>query len=507
MTAAGPRILLIGGNYRALCVLEHLLERGERVVAFVGQEAGEAPDFCADILEICDRSSVAARSGRKFGEEMVRWLEDRIRPELAIAVGVSTEIPLAVGGNCRLGLLDVVDRDPPGAGPVVELRQRGLTAVERRVDAGDGAHPEDVFVGIVDATLAALDEYLDRLTAVGSSQRDRVPLRPRSLPADDLELLARRPRAGDETAALEREVGEYVGAERVFALRSHREALELLAQSLELRDGDEVICAALGSGAAVEGLRRSGARAVFADVREDRLTLDPSRIDELLGPRTRGLLIGHAFGQPAELDVLYQLAEEHQLEVFEDAGESLGARFGESRLGRSPCACAFRLPLGAAGPEPSLLALSGELAERVAPRVGDRALGDGAAALARGLLERWEDRLSARRRNASVYSSELCRYDAFRVPPSPEQALPVFSHYVLRITRFARTSAEDLRKLLGETGVETSRIRGHCPERELVMLPAAEAARAQGLLLPVAEGITPEQLDRVLEAIFDYAIG
>ena len=141
MTGVGPRILLIGGNYRALCVLEHLLERGERVVAFVGQEAGETPDFCSDILEICDRSSVAARSGRKIGEEMVRWLEDRIRPELAVAVGVLTEIPLAVGGNCRLGLLEVVDRDTPGGGRAVKLRQRGLTVAECPVELGEG--PED----------------------------------------------------------------------------------------------------------------------------------------------------------------------------------------------------------------------------------------------------------------------------------------------------------------------------------------------------------------------------
>ena len=45
MNRKGPRILLIGGTYRALCVLEHLLERGERVVAFLGQEREEERDF------------------------------------------------------------------------------------------------------------------------------------------------------------------------------------------------------------------------------------------------------------------------------------------------------------------------------------------------------------------------------------------------------------------------------------------------------------------------------
>ena len=35
MSANGPRILLIGGTYRALCVLERLLERGDHRFAAV----------------------------------------------------------------------------------------------------------------------------------------------------------------------------------------------------------------------------------------------------------------------------------------------------------------------------------------------------------------------------------------------------------------------------------------------------------------------------------------
>ena len=64
MSQFGPRILLIGGTYRALCVLERLLERGQRVVAFIGQEGGGERDFCPEILELCDRHQIAARSAK-----------------------------------------------------------------------------------------------------------------------------------------------------------------------------------------------------------------------------------------------------------------------------------------------------------------------------------------------------------------------------------------------------------------------------------------------------------
>ena len=125
MNRVGPRILLIGGTYRALCVLERLLERGYRVAAFIGIEGGLERDFCPEILEICDRNSIPARSGHKLGEEIVRWLEDRIRPELSISVGVSAEVPVAVGGNCRLGLIEATDLLASPDCPGVTLRQRG----------------------------------------------------------------------------------------------------------------------------------------------------------------------------------------------------------------------------------------------------------------------------------------------------------------------------------------------------------------------------------------------
>ena len=61
-TSSGPRILIIGGTYRALSVLERLLERGCRVVAYIGIEGGGERDFCPEILEICDRNQIAART-------------------------------------------------------------------------------------------------------------------------------------------------------------------------------------------------------------------------------------------------------------------------------------------------------------------------------------------------------------------------------------------------------------------------------------------------------------
>ena len=493
MNHTGPRILLIGGTYRALCMLERLLERGDRVVAFIGVEGGGERDFCPEILEVCDRASIPARSGHKLGEEIVRWLEDRIRPELAIALGVNTEIPLSIGGNCRLGLLEAIDFFSSDSCPGLILRQRG----------------RDVITRMIDELIGCVEEYLDQVRPSNPLVAVSVPFEAGRNPAAELHAVVSISEPGAQTDRLERAVAEYVGAEHVFALRSATDAFRLLTETLELEEGDEVICPGLLSDAATGGLEGTHAKPVLVDVHPDRLTLDPERAREAIGPRTRGLLISHPLGQPAELDRLYALAEERGLEVMEDGGDTLGARFGDSRLGRAPCACVFRMPVGGrtSCDQVALVTLPGQLANRFRSRAASLRIGEGLASLALRELESQDDRIAARRAVATEYSAQLVRYDAFRVPPTPEEALSVYAGYLLRLTRFARTSADDLHKLLLDGGIETRRLRLPVAERGLAVLPATDGAIATGLLLPIEFDLEDIQQERLLDAIFGYAIG
>jgi dTDP-4-amino-4,6-dideoxygalactose transaminase len=499
----------MGGTYRALCVLERLLERGERVVAFIGQEGSNERDFCPEILEICDRSSIPARSARKMGEEIVRWLEDRIRPDLAIAVGVTSEIPLAIGGNCRLGLLEAIDCLQSDSCPGIALKQRGQVVSSRVLPRSeeDGT-AGDFYLRMVDELLELLGDYLDQLGPSRTAPEISIPFAQFPAGIDPCQI-ASRPEPGPETDALENELAEYLGAHRTVALRSHREALELLSRSLQLADNDEVICPVIVSVDALEAIRSTGARPVFVDVEPGRLTLDPRNIEAAISPRTRAILIAHPFGQPAALAQLYDIAEAAGLEVFEDGGASLGARYGDSRLGRSPCTTVFRMPIGGCDSptHAALVTLPETLAAEFAEDAGGLRLGDSAAAAARQLLRDLDEWIAARQRNASTYSAALGRYDAFDIPPTPEDALPTYASYVLRVTRYSRTTADDLEKLLAENGIEVRRLAPPLRERDLARLGVAENAITSAVLLPVDRHLRETQLDHVLDALFSYAIG
>src|SRR5262249_30686472 len=134
----------------------------------------------------------------------------------------------------------------------------------------------------------------------------------------DLAVLAARSGAGSATDALERLAAEYLGAERVFALQTPRAGFRALLRRLRLAKGDEVVVPGVASAAVVDALRACELQPAYADVHPDRLTLTAASVTSAIGTRTRGLVIAHPLGQPAELHSLYALAEERRLEVIED---------------------------------------------------------------------------------------------------------------------------------------------------------------------------------------------
>ena len=75
------------------------------------------------------------------------------------------------------------------------------------------------------------------------------------------------------------------------------------------------------------------------------------------------------------------------------------------------------------------------------------------------------------------------------------------------MTRFARVSADDLYKLLGDTGIGACRIALPVSERELVRLPAADLLRSYSILLPIGPSLSADQRRVVLDSIFDFAVG
>jgi len=302
----------------------------------------------------------------------------------------------------------------------------------------------------------------------------------------------------------------------VLALDSPADAFAALASALRLGEGDQVICPAYCSKVAVAALRACGAEPIFVDLEPSTLALDTGRLAGAITTATRAILVSHPFGRAAAIDRVYPLAEARGLEVIEDAGHSLGARFDSSRIGRSPCTAVFQVPVPGqaldaalvAGPQ-SLIEAIGSLgpeeeAER-SPSIPALAPARAGATLDR--ITDWDGELESRLQIGHAYTEQLARYDAFRIPSSAPERPTTYAGYALSLTRFARTSADDLQRLLLEGGVESQRPAMPARERDLADLPVAESARHNTIVLPAHSELSEDDLQLVLDLLFDYAIG
>ena len=126
---------------------------------------------------------------------------------------------------------------------------------------------------------------------------------------------------------------EITGCHRVLLTTSCTDALEMTALLLNLQPGDEVIVPSFTfvSGANAYALR--GARIVFADIRPDTLNLDETRLEPLLTPRTRAILVVHYGGIACEMDTILRLASQHGIPVIEDNAHGLFGRYRGRNLG------------------------------------------------------------------------------------------------------------------------------------------------------------------------------
>ena len=124
-----------------------------------------------------------------------------------------------------------------------------------------------------------------------------------------------------------------LGVPKVLLTTSCTHALEMSALLLDLKAGAEVIVPAFTFVSTINAFVLRGARPVFADIRPDTLNLDESRLEALITPRTRAIVVVHYAGVACEMDAIMEIADRHGVPVVEDNAHGLFARYKGKYLG------------------------------------------------------------------------------------------------------------------------------------------------------------------------------
>jgi CDP-6-deoxy-D-xylo-4-hexulose-3-dehydrase len=94
-----------------------------------------------------------------------------------------------------------------------------------------------------------------------------------------------------------------------------------------LKPGDEVITVAAGFPTTVNPIVQNGMVPVFVDVELPIYNTTAERVAAAIGPKTRGIMIAHALGNPFEVAEVAALAEEHGLAFVEDNCDAVGSTY------------------------------------------------------------------------------------------------------------------------------------------------------------------------------------
>jgi len=139
---------------------------------------------------------------------------------------------------------------------------------------------------------------------------------------------------GEITGQFEQQFSEYMHVKHAIAVSSCTAALHLANLSLDIGEGDEVVCPSLSFVAGANSIVSTGARPVFAEITDESdLNILPKDIEAKINERTKSILVLHFGGNPCNMDSVMEIARKHGLSVIEDCAHAPGAEYNGKKCG------------------------------------------------------------------------------------------------------------------------------------------------------------------------------
>lgn len=257
---------------------------------------------------------------------------------------------------------------------------------------------------------------------------------------------------GQDVMLFEQEFAAFCEAGYAVGVDSGTSALEMALRAYGIGPGDEVITTANTFIATPLAISYVGAVPVLIDIDPQTYTLDVSRLEQTITPRTKAIIPVHLYGHPADMDPILEIARQYELVVIEDACQAHGARYNGKRVGAFGHAAAFSFypakNLGAYGDGGMVVTNNPQTAEaiRLMRNYGsnkkyyhqiqgyNRRIDTLQAAVLRVKLRYLEAWNQSRREHARLYAELLgdCN-GSIILPGAKEYAEPVYHLYVIRV--------------------------------------------------------------------------
>jgi dTDP-4-amino-4,6-dideoxygalactose transaminase len=356
---------------------------------------------------------------------------------------------------------------------------------------------------------------------------------------------------GPEVEQFENEFAQFCDVSHCVGVNSGTDALRFALIAAGIGHGDAVVTVPNTFIATAEAISQAGAVPRFVDVNTRTYNMDADRLEDYLvnkcfvdrasgrlfdlvtGNVVKAIVPVHLYGQPADMDPIFDLAERYNLVVIEDACQAHGAQYFSRnakqwrRAGSMGLAGAFSFypgkNLGACGEGGAVTTNDPEVARKV------RMLRDhgqpkkyyhdlegyngrldsiqaGILRIKLRLLSEWNEK---RREAAGRYRELLGEIDgAIIMPYEPEWTNAIYHLFIVRVSDRA-----DVMDFLSDAGVGTGihyPIPLHLQKAYSHLgykagdFPVAERAAEEILSLPMFPGISSEQQKIVSGALQEF---
>ena len=327
---------------------------------------------------------------------------------------------------------------------------------------------------------------------------------------------------GEEVAAFEREFAGYCQASQAIGVNSGTSALHLALLAAGIGPGDEVITVPFTFVATVSAICYTGATPVFVDIEPDYFTMDPSKVEAAITPKTKAIMPVHLYGQPADMDPIAEIARRRGLVVIEDAAQAHGSEYHGRRCGSIAEIAGFSFypgkNLGAYGEGGAVTTTRADWAATCRTlrdwgqekRYEHRLKGfnyrmDGIQGAILRVKLRHLDAWTERRRHVAAWYAAALDPDTVRLPKARPGCRHVYHVYVVRAD-----DRDRLRDVLGRQGIQTGihyPIPIHLQPAHADLghhagdFPVAEQVAREVLSLPIFPEMTRDQVQTVAAAV------
>lgn len=279
---------------------------------------------------------------------------------------------------------------------------------------------------------------------------------------------------GPAVREFQTDLENYLGVKHVIPCANGTDALQVIMMAYDFPKGAEVLVPSYTYVATVEVIALLGLKPVFVEVYPDTFNIDIEDVESKITEHTVAIVPVHLYGQCVDMERLINVAGKHDLKVFEDTAQAIGAtytfadktRAKAGTMGHAGATSFFPSKnLGAYGDGGAIMTNDDDLATKLrmivnhgqSKRYYHDSIGVNSrldamqAAILKVKLKYLDDYNKARRIVADRYDEAFSKSDKVIIPLRSEFSTHVFHQYTIKLAD--GVDRDGLNTFLAERGI------------------------------------------------------